>query len=33
MTNIFDNVSSITIDGKEVASIKVGNATIYEADA
>lgn len=27
---IFDNATSITIGGKEVASMKIGEATIYE---
>ena len=30
LTNIFDNATGLTIGDKEVASIKIGTATIYE---
>ena len=29
---VFDNATSITIDDKEVASIKIGEATLYEKE-
>lgn len=30
MTGIFDNVTSMTINNKDVASLKIGNDTIWE---
>lgn len=30
---IFDNASSITFDGDEVKSLKIGNGVIWEADS
>ena len=32
LTNIFDNATGLTIGNKEVASIKIGEATIYEKE-